>query len=144
MSSTRRARRTAARSGAVSHGHRRRASCRGAPTRSKPTPRRKVRLVSARVRRPSRQVDEAWQPRLYALLIGLLLILAYVVAFVVKNDDEVALDFVLFSTKTTLIWLILLNLALGILVGVLLSQLYRRRRGNRARESGNPVGQLPR
>ena len=100
--------------------------------------------MSARARRPSRQVDEAWQPRLYALLIGLLLILAYVVAFVVKNDDEVALDFVLFSTKTTLIWLILLNLALGILVGVLLSQLYRRRRGNRARESGNPVGQLPR
>lgn len=100
--------------------------------------------MSARVRRPSRQVDEAWQPRLYALLVGLLLILAYVVAFVVKNDDEVALDFVLFSTKTTLIWLILLNLGLGILLGVLLSQLYRRRRGNRTRQPRDPVGELPR
>ena len=100
--------------------------------------------MSARVRRPSRQVDEAWQPRLYALLVGLLLILAYVVAFVVKNDDEVALDFVLFSTKTTLIWLILLNLGLGILLGVLLSQLYRRRRRDRTRQPRDPVGELPR
>ncbi len=100
--------------------------------------------MSPPVRRRSRQVDEAWQLRLYALLVGLLLVLAYVVAFVVKNDDEVALDFVLFSTETTLIWLILLNLGLGILLGVLLSQLYRRRRGNRSREPRNSVGELPR
>ena len=96
------------------------------------------------VGRPARQVDEAWQPRLYALLVGLLLVLAYIVAFVVKNDDEVALDFVFFSTETTLIWLILLNLGLGILLGVLLSQLYRRRRGNRGGEPRNTVGELPR
>ncbi len=100
--------------------------------------------MSPPVRRPSRQVDESWQPRLYAILVGLLLIIAYVVAFVVKNDDDVKLDFVVFSTETTLIWLILLSLGLGILIGVLLSQLYRRRRGDRGREPRNPVAELPR
>ena len=100
--------------------------------------------MSTRPPRPRRQVDEAWQPKLYALLVALLLILAYLIAFVVKNDDEVRLDFVLFATETTLIWLILLSLGLGILVGVLLSQLYRRRRGDRGRESRHPVGELTR
>lgn len=100
--------------------------------------------MSPRLRRPSAHVDEAWQPRLYALLVGLSLVIAYVVAFVVKNDDEVNIDFVLFSTETTLIWLILLNLGLGILIGVLLSQLYRRRRGERRTEPRRPIGELTR
>ncbi len=100
--------------------------------------------MSPAPRRAPRQLDEAWQPRLYALLAALLLILAYVVAFVVKNDDDVKIDFVLFSTETTLIWVILLNLSLGILVGVLASQLYRRRRGDRGGQTRNPIGELPR
>ncbi len=79
-----------------------------------------------RLRRPSGGFDE-WQPRLWLVLVGLLAMLAYVIAFVVKNDDEVAIDFVFTTAHVSLIWLILLCLALGVVAGLLLSQLYRRR-----------------
>jgi uncharacterized integral membrane protein len=78
-------------------------------------------------RRPGGPIEE-WQPRLYAILIGLALIVAWLIAFIVKNDDNVQLDFVLFDAHVSLIWLIILLLAIGALGGVLLSQLYRRRR----------------
>lgn len=81
-----------------------------------------------RPRRPSSGQVEQWQPRLWFVLVGLLAILAYVVAFVVKNDDDIEIDFVFFTATISLIWEILLMLAIGVLGGVLLSQLYRRRR----------------
>jgi len=68
-----------------------------------------------------------WQPRLYAILISLVLILVYVIAFIVENSRKIKIDFVLFDTHTSLIWLMILLLAIGFLGGVLLSQLYRRR-----------------
>jgi uncharacterized integral membrane protein len=68
-----------------------------------------------------------FQPRLWIVLVALLLIAAYVIAFVVKNDDEVGIDFVLFTAHVSLIWLILLCLGLGLAGGLLLSQFYRRR-----------------
>ena len=84
---------------------------------------------------------EDWQPRLYAILIGLVLIVAYVIAFIIKNSDQVPIDFVLFSTSTSLIWLIILLMAIGSLVGVLVSQLYRRRRsGGAAKTHGGSDG----
>ena len=92
-------------------------------------------------RRPEGPLED-WQPRLYAILIALALILAWLIAFVVKNDDRVKIDFVLFSAQTSLIWLIILPLAIGFLGGVLLSQMYRRRRrsGNAAQEHGPADG----
>jgi uncharacterized integral membrane protein len=80
-----------------------------------------------RLRRPPGELED-WQPRLYAILIGLVLIVAYVIAFIVKNNDRIKIDFVLFDTHTSLIWLMILLLAMGFLGGVMLSQLYRRRR----------------
>jgi uncharacterized integral membrane protein len=77
-------------------------------------------------RRPEGPIED-WQPRLYAILIGLVLIVAWLIAFIVKNSDPIKIDFVLFATHTSLIWLIILLLAIGFLGGVLLSQLYRRR-----------------
>lgn len=77
---------------------------------------------------------EDWQARLWAILIGLLLIALYLIAFVVKNDDRIEIDFVLFTSTVSLIWEIVFILALGILGGVLLSQVYRRRRGHERRE----------
>jgi uncharacterized integral membrane protein len=68
-----------------------------------------------------------WQPRLYARLVLLLVTIAYVVAFVLENRKRVKVRFVFGSSRVSLIWLILLSLALGVLAGVLLSQLYRRR-----------------
>jgi uncharacterized integral membrane protein len=92
-------------------------------------------------RRPTGPIED-WQPRLYAILIGLALIVAWVIAFIVKNDDRVSVDFVLFSAETGLIWLIILLLAIGFLGGVMLSQLYRRRRqlGRAAEEHRGPDG----
>ena len=70
---------------------------------------------------------EEFQPRLWARLLALGLIGAYVIAFVLENRKHVHLHFVLATASVSLIWLILLSLALGLLVGMLLSQLYRRR-----------------
>jgi len=56
-----------------------------------------------------------------------------VIAFVVKNDDRIKIDFVLFSASVSLIWVMVFVFALGFLGGVLLSQLYRRRRGQQSR-----------
>jgi uncharacterized integral membrane protein len=69
-----------------------------------------------------------WQPRLYAILISLVLIVAYVIAFIIKNSHRVSINFVFFTAQTSLIWLIIFLLAIGFLGGVLLSQLYRRRK----------------
>ena len=83
----------------------------------------------------SRQVDtERWQPRLWAILVGLTLLGLYLIAFVVRNDDEIEIDFVLFKATVSLIWEIVFILALGVLGGVLLSQLNRRRRVQERRE----------
>lgn len=83
-------------------------------------------------RRPSDDTgapgDDTWQPKLYARVIVLLLLAAYVIAFVLKNGKSVKIHFVFASANVSLIWLILLGLAMGFVVGILLSQLYRRRR----------------
>ncbi|HET6642398.1 MAG TPA: LapA family protein [Gaiellaceae bacterium] len=71
--------------------------------------------------------------RLWAVLIGLLLLALYVIAFIVKNDDRIKIDFVLFSASISLIWEIVFILALGFLGGVLLAQIHRRR-GQQRRE----------
>jgi uncharacterized integral membrane protein len=71
-----------------------------------------------------------WQPRLYLRIVLLGLVLAYGTAFVLKNNKQVKVHFVLGKTGVSLIWLILLSVGLGLVLGVLLSQLYRRgRRG---------------
>ena len=89
-----------------------------------------------------RRVDtEQWQPRLWAVLVGLTLLGLYVIAFIVRNDDKIELDFVLFTATVSLIWEIVFILAIGVLGGVLLSQLNRRRQGRKqTRETGSGVG----
>jgi uncharacterized integral membrane protein len=68
-----------------------------------------------------------FQPALWARLIGIGLIGAYVIAFVVLNTRHVKVSFVFISTHVSVIWVILLALAIGIVLGVLSSQLHRRR-----------------
>ena len=65
---------------------------------------------------------------LFAKLLILLAIAAYAVAFVLENRKQVDVHFVFATARVSLIWLILLSLALGLFGGVLLRQLYRRRR----------------
>jgi uncharacterized integral membrane protein len=83
-----------------------------------------------RFRNLSEEQIREFQPRFWAKLIGLLVIACYVIAFVLENRKKVHLHFVLFTANVSLIWLILLSLAIGVVGGALLAQLYRRRRGH--------------
>jgi uncharacterized integral membrane protein len=69
-----------------------------------------------------------WQPRLWLKLLVLLAVIAYAVAFVLENRKRVELHFVAGTAHVSLIWLVLLSIGLGVVGGVLLSQLNRRRR----------------
>jgi uncharacterized integral membrane protein len=84
---------------------------------------------------PEHETDEKplreWQPRLYLTMITIGLVLAYGIAFVLENNKHVSLHFVFATARVSLVWLVLLSVALGMLLGVLLSQLYRRRRRRR-------------
>ena len=78
-----------------------------------------------------------WQPLLYTRIAVLLVVIGYAVAFVVQNTDQIRVDFVFSTAKVRLIWTILLLLAIGLVGGILLSQLYRhRRRANLAKKPG--------
>lgn len=87
---------------------------------------------------PEPKADEQpvrdWQLRLYLTIITIGLVLAYGIAFVLENNKHVNLHFVFVTARVSLIWLVLLSIALGMLLGVLLSQLYRRRRRRRRRD----------
>jgi uncharacterized integral membrane protein len=72
-----------------------------------------------------------WQLSLYLTIVTIGLVIAYGIAFVLENNKHVSLHFVLATARVSLVWLILLSVALGMLLGVLLSQLYRRRRRRR-------------
>jgi uncharacterized integral membrane protein len=69
-----------------------------------------------------------WQPWLYLKLLLLFAVIAYAIAFVLENRKRVHVHFVVGTSRVSVIWLVLLSLGLGLLGGVLLSQLYRRRR----------------
>ena len=92
-----------------------------------------MRLLRRSGREPSSPDEEQVGPasgerRLLAKLVILLAVVAYAVAFVLENRKQINLHFVFATARVSLIWLILLSLALGLLGGVLLPQLYRRRR----------------
>ena len=76
---------------------------------------------------PRDEFDRSWQPRLWIRVGLLILIGAYLIAFVVGNDEEASVDFVFGQARTSLIWVILLSLLAGLVGGVLVSQLHRRR-----------------
>lgn len=74
------------------------------------------------------RLDEQWQPRLYARWIALIAVTAYLIAFILENGKHVSVHFVFRTTRVSLIWVILLTLALGAIGGILIAQLDRRRR----------------
>ena len=92
-----------------------------------------------RFRRKPRSDDAPqWQPMLYAILIGLGLVVAYLIAFVVENSKKVSIHWVFATTHASLIFVVLISLGIGLVVGVLLSQLHRRRW-----RRGHPVAPTP-
>ena len=85
--------------------------------------------------------------RLWLVLGILALVVAYLIAFVVENSRKVTIHWVFGTTHSSVIWLIVVNLVIGVAAGLLISALYRRRRRRRQPvegdgETGDPVGDL--
>ena len=74
---------------------------------------------------------QTFQPALWAQLLAIGIVALYALLFVVLNTRRVKVSFVVSSTHVSLIWVILLSLAVGLVLGVLLSQLHRRRQRSR-------------
>ena len=70
---------------------------------------------------------QTFQPGLWSRLIGMGVVGVYLLLFVVLNTRHVKVSFVFASTRVSLIWVILLSLAAGLVLGVLASQLHRYR-----------------
>ncbi len=73
------------------------------------------------------EFERTWQPRLWFSIGLLILLAAYLIAFVAGNSDETSVNFIFAEATTSLIWVILLSVLVGLIAGVLLSQLHRRR-----------------
>ena len=73
------------------------------------------------------EFERTWQPRLWFSIGLLILLAAYLIAFVIGNSDEASVNFIFAEARTSLIWVILLSVLVGLVAGVLLSQVYRRR-----------------
>ena len=90
-----------------------------------------MRFLPRRPHVDTDQIEENWQPRLYARLFALVVLGAYAIAFVLENRRHVSLHFVFATARVSLVWLVLLSLAIGATSGILLAQLERRRRRRR-------------
>ena len=77
-----------------------------------------------------------WQPWLYVKIGLLLLAIAWAIAFVVENTKQINVHFVFATANVHVVWMILLLLAVGLVGGVLLSQLYRHRRRAKPAKKG--------
>jgi uncharacterized integral membrane protein len=75
---------------------------------------------------------QTFQPGLWSRLVGVGVVGVYLLLFVVLNTRHVPVKFVFATTRVSLIWVILLSLAAGIVLGVLLSQLHRHRMRRRS------------
>ncbi len=92
-------------------------------------------------RRSRTRTGATWQRRLYVRLVALVLLVAYAVAFVLENGKTVHVHFVFGTASVSLVWVILLAIAVGLAGGILAVQLERRRsrRAHEPAEPGDPI-----
>jgi uncharacterized integral membrane protein len=74
---------------------------------------------------------KSFQPGLWTRLLPIAGVSVYLILFVAFNTRMATVDFVFASTRLSTIFLILLPFGIGILLGVLVSQLYRHRKRRR-------------
>ena len=74
---------------------------------------------------PKQKRRRSFQPGLWTRLIPLGVVSVYLILFIAFNTRMAKVDFVFTSTRLSTIFLILLPLGIGIVLGVLVSQLYR-------------------
>jgi uncharacterized integral membrane protein len=83
---------------------------------------------------PPASEDKQRNRRDIVRVVAALVLVAILVAFVVKNSEKVNVSFVFFSANVRLIWVLLVTAVLGALADRLF--LWRRRRSRRDREDG--------
>jgi uncharacterized integral membrane protein len=66
--------------------------------------------------------------RFYATFAAFLFFVGYSIAFIVGNSKRISVDFVFATARVSVIWMVVLLLAVGLVGGVLLVELYRHRR----------------
>ncbi len=64
---------------------------------------------------------------LYAALLVAIAVLVFIILLIARNTRQVRLDYVFDSTKTRLIWLIVISAIAGWILGIITSFLIRRR-----------------
>lgn len=79
-------------------------------------------------KRPPDDGGSAWKPILLAVVA------VYAVVFLLLNSDQVKVSFVFFNARTSLIFLVLLSMAIGFVLGVFGPAWWRRRQ---RRHQGN-------
>jgi uncharacterized integral membrane protein len=84
--------------------------------------------------------SSTWQPWLYVRIGLLLFAIGWAVAFVIENRRQINVHFVFATANVHVIWMILLLLAVGLVGGVLISQLYRHRRRAHLAKKGRKPG----
>jgi uncharacterized integral membrane protein len=75
---------------------------------------------------------------MYALLAIAALLIIYLVAFVVANSNRVEVSFVVTDAHASLIWVMLVCTAIGIVIGIVLAKLWGRTRGVRTSSTPGP------
>lgn len=92
------------------------------------------------MRRLVQRLREGPEQGLYVLVGVAAVVLLFIVGFIVENSTRVHVHFVLFTKSTSLIWVILVSLFLGIVIGAALAlfgplaRLARQERLDRPRE----------
>lgn len=67
------------------------------------------------------------QVRRIALVGALLLVIILALVFIVENSEQVVVSFVFFSAEISLIWVIVLSMALGAVLGAVALRLIKKR-----------------
>jgi uncharacterized integral membrane protein len=100
-----------------------------------PAPQPEPATEAAQEPEPRHEPSPGGGAKLYAKILALLFVIGYSVAFILDNDKTISIDFVFGTARVSLIWSILLLLAVGVAGGALLTQLYRHRR---SKQPGQP------
>ena len=69
------------------------------------------------------------QVRQIAMVGGLVLVASLVLVFIVENSRQVRVSFVFFSSEISLIWVIILSVAVGAVAGAFGARMIRKRLG---------------
>jgi uncharacterized integral membrane protein len=71
-------------------------------------------------------------------VVALVALAAYLIAFIVENSKSRPIHFVFGTAQVSVIWLILLTLGIGVVIGVLASQVAHRRRRRQLERQAPP------